>query len=202
MKSSSRFSLITVFLLSFGITVFAQEPTPTPSPTPEAAPVAQPEAKPEMKPVEATSTDPKPTETTETNPERPKPTIYFYRIKQFSGSGLEPTVYCDEKELARMDNGRYFGVTLEPGKHTCRMGDKQTGFEIDVKPDQTYYAKVGIEAGFWKGHGRLTLIPPEQGAFDVKKVKRLGASKVKNRDLVTLYEGSDKNSSEVTEKQP
>jgi hypothetical protein len=119
-------------------------------------------------------------------------TLYFYRIKQFSGSALEPSVFCDEKDLARMDNGRYFGVTLAPGKHTCRMGDKQTGFELDVKPGQSYYAKVSLEVGFWKGHGRLTLIQPEQGAFELKKVKPLGADKVKDRTLVTVYEGSDK----------
>src|SRR5678815_269380 len=61
-------------------------------------------------------------------PEPAKPTdnalIYFYRIKQFAGSALEPSVFCDDKELARMDNGRYFAVDLEPGQHTCRMGDK------------------------------------------------------------------------------
>ena len=119
-------------------------------------------------------------------------TIYFYRIKQFTGSALEPTVYCDEKELARMDNGRYFGVTLTPGKHTCRMGDKQTGFEVDAKSGQSYYAKISIETGFWKGRGRLQLIQPEQGAFELKKVKPLGADKVKNRDMVTVFEGSDK----------
>jgi hypothetical protein len=51
---------------------------------------------------------------------------------------------------------------------------------------------VSIEAGFWKGHGRLTLIQPEQGGFELQKVELLGASKVRNRELVTLYEGSDK----------
>ncbi len=117
--------------------------------------------------------------------------VYFYRIKQFAGSALEPSVYCDDRELARMDNGRYFGVALTPGKHTCRMGDKQTGFEIDVKPGQSFYAKVTIDTGFWKGRGRLTLIQPEQGAFELKKVKSLGADKVKDRTLVTLYEGSE-----------
>ena len=121
-----------------------------------------------------------------------KATIYFYRTKQFAGSGLEPSVFVDDKELARMDNGRYFGVTLEPGKHTFRMGDKQTGFEIDMKAGQEYYARVTIEAGFWKGHGRLTLMQPEQGAFEIKKVQPLGVSKVKNRDLVTIFEGSEK----------
>ena len=120
-----------------------------------------------------------------------KPRIYFYRIKQFAGSALEPSVFCDEKELARMDNGRYFVVTLEPGKHTCRMGDKQTGFEIDMKPGEEYYAKITIDQGLLKGRGRLTLIAKEQGAFELKKVKPLSADKVKDRTLVTGYEGTE-----------
>lgn len=118
--------------------------------------------------------------------------VYFYRIKQFVGSGLEPSVYCDDKELARMDNGRYFGVKLSAGTHVCRMGDKQTGFELDVKPGQSYYAKVSLEAGVWKAHGRLTLIQPEQGAFEIKKVTLLGPDKVKDRSLVAIFEGSEK----------
>jgi hypothetical protein len=122
-------------------------------------------------------------------PQEANAVIYLNRIKQYAGSALEPSVYCDDKELARMDNGRYFGVTLTPGKHTCRMGDKQTGFEIDAKPGQNFYAKITIDTGFWKGRGRLTLLQPEQGAFELKKVKPLGADKVKDRALVTLYEG-------------
>jgi Protein of unknown function (DUF2846) len=117
--------------------------------------------------------------------------IYFYRIKQYAGSALEPSVYCDDKELARMDNGRYFAVDLEPGKHTCRMGDKQTGFEIDIKAGDEYYAKITHDMGVFKGHGRVTLVQKEQGAFELKKVKPLGVSKVKDRTLVTVYEGSE-----------
>jgi hypothetical protein len=119
-------------------------------------------------------------------------TLYFYRLKQYAGSALEPTVYCDEKQLARMDNGRYFGVILDPGKHACNMGDKQTGFELELKAGQVSYAKVSIETGFFKGHGRLTLVQPEQGAFEIKKTNPLGAGKVKDRALVAIYEGSDK----------
>jgi hypothetical protein len=91
-----------------------------------------------------------------------------------------------------MDNGRYFVVTLEPGKHTCRMGDKQTGFEIDMKPGEEYYARITIDMGFLKGRGRLTLLAKEQGAFELKKVKLLAADKVKDRTLVTGYDGSEK----------
>ena len=147
-----------------------------------------------QEPRPAASPSPAPDQLVSETPATPsdKPVIYFYRIKQFAGSSLEPSVYCDDKELARMDNGRYFGVTLEPGKHTCRMGDKQTGFELDMKPGEEYYAKVTIDTGFWKGHGRLTLLQKEQGAFELKKVKPLGASKVKDRSLVTIFEGSEK----------
>jgi hypothetical protein len=53
-------------------------------------------------------------------------TVYIYRYKQFVGSALGPSVYCDENELARMDNGRYFLVELPPGTHTFRSNDKQS----------------------------------------------------------------------------
>lgn len=168
MKQLQRTVLLMVFALGCSQISFAQEP-PAQTDKPVAAPTS-----------------------TQTTAEDVEGTIFFYRLKQFTGSGLEPTVYCDDKELARMDNGRYFGVKLDAGKHVCRMGDKQTGFEIDVKGGQTYYAKVSLEAGFWKGHGRLTLIQPEQGSFEAKKLKLLGADKVKDRSLVVVFEGSDK----------
>jgi hypothetical protein len=43
--------------------------------------------------------------------------VFFYRYKQLTGFGVSPSVYCDEVQLARMENGRYFVVTLAPGKH-------------------------------------------------------------------------------------
>ena len=167
-RAISRIALIAAIALSTATIGYTQDPKPTESSSPQKTEANQP------------------------RPENQKATIYFYRIKQFAGSALEPSIYCDDKELARMDNGRYFGVTLEPGKHSCRMGDKQTGFEVDMKPGQEYYAKVTLEADFWKGHGRLTLLQKEQGAFELKKVRLLGADKVKDRSLVTIFEGSEK----------
>ena len=35
-----------------------------------------------------------------------KATVYVYRDKQFVGGALAPSVYCDETELARIENGR------------------------------------------------------------------------------------------------
>src|SRR5689334_21943777 len=66
-------------------------------------------------------------------------TVYIYRYKQFVGSALSPSVYCDEGELARMENGRFFAVKLPAGKHTFRSNDKQSGVEVDLKSGQDYY---------------------------------------------------------------
>jgi hypothetical protein len=121
-----------------------------------------------------------------------KATVYVYRYKQFVGSALTPSVYCDEAELARMENGRYFTVTLDPGKHTFRSNDKQSGTELDVKAGQEYFLRVEIATGFMKGHGRLTLISPEQGGYELKsaKLKPLDSNKVVNATLVSVAEAN------------
>jgi|SRR5579871_1610242 len=111
-------------------------------------------------------------------------TVYFYRYKQYVGSALSPSVYCDEGELARMDNGRFFAAKLTPGKHVLRSNDKQSGIEAELKGGQEYYVRVEMVAGAWKGHGRLVLVQPEQGAYEIKKLKPLGADMVKNNELV------------------
>src|ERR1700716_952483 len=95
-----------------------------------------------------------------------KATLYVYRYKQFVGGALSPSVYCDETELARMENGRYFTVKLDPGKHNFRSNDKQSGTELDMKAGQEYFLRVEIAPGAMKGHGRLVLMSPEQGGYE------------------------------------
>ena len=115
-----------------------------------------------------------------------KATVYIYRLKAFYGSALEPSVYCDEIQLARMDNGRYFTVTVVPGVHTLRSNDKQSGIEMNFKAGQEYFVRVEIATGMWKGHGRVTSVVPEQGSYEVRKLKILGPDKVKDRQMVSL----------------
>ncbi len=110
----------------------------------------------------------------------PQATVYIYRYKQFVGSALSPSVYCDENELARMDNGKFFVAKLAPGKHVFRSNDKQAGIDTDLKPGQDYYIRVELATGFMKGHGRLVSVAPEQGSYEIKNLKALGADKVKD----------------------
>ena len=167
----------------------ATTPQETPTPLPSATTSAQQEtpAVQEAPPV------------TEKQPASPKPatlqkldattaTVYVYRYKQFVGSALSPSVYCDEVQLARMDNGRYFMVKLAPGKHAFRSNDKQSGLELDLKPGQPYFIRVEIAPGFMKGHGRLIQMTAEQGTYELKskKLVPLDASKTVDRTRVSV----------------
>lgn len=130
----------------------------------------------------------KPTQVSDTKTS--KATVYVYRYKQFAGSALAPSIYCDGVELARMENGRYFTAILEPGKHTLTSNDKQSGIDLDLKAGEDYFIRVEIAAGFAKGHGRLVLVPREQGGYELNsdKLKPLDANKVANKDVVSLDE--------------
>ena len=60
--------------------------------------------------------------------------VYVYRPKSWIGRGLEPSVFIDGTELARMDNGRYFALKMKPGKHIVHMTDDKKGYAIDMGP--------------------------------------------------------------------
>lgn len=125
--------------------------------------------------------------TTPTAPSTPtdeKVTVYIYRPSKMVGRALEPSVFCDGVELGRMDNGRYFVLNLAPGKHIIHLTDDKKGYEIDMGAGQTYYFRMGIEAGMWKGNGKILLESNEKGAAEVKKIKPIGADKVKDKTMV------------------
>ncbi len=111
-------------------------------------------------------------------------TVYIYRPSKMAGKALEPSVFVDDTELARMDNGRYFALKLKPGKHIVHMTDDKKGYAIDMGPGQTYYFRIGIEMGMWKGHGKITLDDADRAIKEIKKIKFIGQDKIKAADVV------------------
>ena len=116
--------------------------------------------------------------------------VYIYRPSKMMGKALEPSVFVDSVELARMDNGRYLTLKLKPGKHIVHMTNDKKGFAIDMGPGQTYYFRVGVEMGMWKGHGKLTLEDSEKAVPEIKKLKFIGEDKIKDRTMVVQLEPS------------
>lgn len=127
---------------------------------------------------------------TEANASAEPATVYIYRPKKILGGALEPSVYCDGVELARMDNGRYFVLKLTPGKHIIHLTNEKKGYELNMAAGQTYYFRIGIEAGMWKGQGKILLEDNDKGAAEVKKIKPLGADKIKDKTMVVTIEPS------------
>jgi Carboxypeptidase regulatory-like domain/Protein of unknown function (DUF2846) len=140
------------------------------------------------KKAEPTATAPTETTTSSTQefPAPGKAFIYVYRHKRVEGFALNPGVYLDDKQIAAMDNGRYFAMAIEPGLHTLRSNDKNSGVEMEFKPNETYYARIEIKTGFWKGHGMMVLVLKEQGAYEIKALKPLNLDMVKNHELVII----------------
>lgn len=115
-----------------------------------------------------------------------KATIYVYRRKEFNTRNMQPSVYVDGAEVARMDDGKFFIVTLDPGKHRVFVNKEYSGAEVEMKPGEEYYFRVSIKAGFWKGRGEIDFVQKEQGVLEVKKMKPLEEKWIKDKSKVTV----------------
>jgi hypothetical protein len=132
--------------------------TPAQPPTPSSQPSTQPPATP-AQPTPAASSD----------SDTPA-TVYFYRAKRFQGSAIKPSVFVDDAAVGNLHNGDSLKFSLKPGKHRIYSTDKSTGIDLEVKPGETYYVRVDILVGFWKGHGGVTLVDPQQGKYELGQV--------------------------------
>lgn len=116
-----------------------------------------------------------------------KAQVYVYRTSKFSGPPPNsPSVFCDEHELARMQNGRYFSIRLDAGKHSFRSTDDQAATDIEVKDGQTYYIRGEVIPVKLRPRGHLTLVPVEQGHSEARELKPLGSNMVKDGGRVIL----------------
>ncbi|HEV8367441.1 MAG TPA: DUF2846 domain-containing protein [Pyrinomonadaceae bacterium] len=110
--------------------------------------------------------------------------VFIYRPDKWLGYMQEPSVFVDDKELVRMDNGRYLAIKLPPGKHNVHMTNKKRSFVVDMGSGETYYFRVAIEQGFSKQHGKLTLEDAAIGRKEISKLKFIGDNKIKAPQLV------------------
>jgi len=110
--------------------------------------------------------------------------LRVYRQRRYVGSGLAPSIYVDEKQVARVGNGRRVTIRLAPGPHSIHSDDKSSSISLDVKAGQEYYIRVDEETGFWKGHGKLTLMMPEQGAPEFKLQKSVEEDRKFAREMI------------------
>lgn len=110
--------------------------------------------------------------------------LHVYRQKRYMGHALAPSIYVDDKQIARVGNGHHVCIRLTPASHQIRSDDKSSAISLDVKAGQEYYIRIDEEPGFWKGHGRLTLVLPEQGSAEYKLEKPIEEDRKFDKELI------------------
>jgi Protein of unknown function (DUF2846) len=163
-RARMKLTIAALFLLLFSAVAFAQNPNPVP-PAPSANSALAP-----TQPV-ATATPPP----ASAAPASEQATIYFYRPKRYEGYALKPSVFVDETKAGSMHNGSSVKVSVPPGNHRIYSTDKSTGLDLNAKAGETYYVRIDIQTGFWKGHGGVTLVDPQQGKYEVGQLPHKGA---------------------------
>jgi len=115
-----------------------------------------------------------------------KALVYVYRKKNFNTRNMQPSVYVDGEEVARMDDGKFFIVKLTPGKHNLEVNKGHSGAQIDMKAGEHYYFRVDIKAGFLKGRSEVTYMQKEQGALEIQKMNPLEEKWIKDKSKITV----------------
>jgi hypothetical protein len=126
-------------------------------------------------------------------------TIVFYREPHSATSHFKPELYCDSRELARIENGTHFEVSAPLGLHTCTVeSSKRPLVEINVLAGQAAYVHVEIQPGFRE---HVELFGTTEDEYDKQK-SRLKSVKEWTRNDLTTTQPQEKSSSAESPSQP
>jgi len=160
--------------LAFPLLLSAQTPEVSPEPSPvEAEPIA-------AAPVAPPAPEAQP------GAETQGAILLIYRQKRFAGAILNTSVFVDDVEIADLDNGTYLKVKVTPGEHAIRADEKKDAMVLPVEPGKTYYFRMALRAGLWKGHGKLEPVDAVTGEkeFTEWKPKLVYAKDIRKPEMV------------------
>jgi hypothetical protein len=180
MNSARDFRIIALALftvLMIPCPLLAQEPVPATPTTTTAAPATTTEGA-----VQATSTETAATVATAepADGSATTATVIIYRLKSMMGMALHPTVMLDGKDLINIANGTVWKGEFTPGHYNFQMDDKKSGAELDLAAGKTYYMKIELVAGMWKGGGRLSEVTESQATKDIKPLRPLPEDEIEH----------------------
>ena len=110
--------------------------------------------------------------------------LHVYRQHRGINSTFAPSIFVDDKQIARVSNGSRFTIKLSPGAHSIRSDDNSSAISLDAKPGQEYFIRVDEVMGMPKSHGKLTMMSPEQGGPEYKLQKPLEDKHKIARDMI------------------
>ncbi len=119
-----------------------------------------------------------------------KAAIVIYRIKGMTAKLLDPSVYCDAREVAYATNGRYFTLFVDAGKHAIESNDEKTVVTIDAKAGETYFVNVAMGKSTarsrWGVWGAVSQVSKEVAMPLILKLKPLDAKRVLEKAAISI----------------
>jgi len=115
-----------------------------------------------------------------------KATLYVYQSHAMRGGFNKPSIYIDDAEFARIGNGSFFGVSLDPGHHVVRSDEKASAVALEMKPGQVYYVRLAFEQTRSTYRAETELVQPELGWTELGQTKSNDPKNLKNHDLVLV----------------
>lgn len=117
------------------------------------------------------------------DPTKGKAVIYVYSYNVSALGTVHKTVYLDDKPLADVTPGRYFVAVVEPGNHTLSWKEKRRGgVAEEFEADTVSYVRAGWnEGGLFIKPAGLTLMPVQNGLFDIKQLRPVENKNIKDR---------------------
>ncbi len=123
----------------------------------------------------------------ETQDKYTKADVYVYRAPQPRASkpGGPSPLYANETLLATLDSGKYVHVRLDPGFYNFgTKGRKGERAGIELKRGETYYLRIELDGQAGDRDPRVTTIPKDKGAIEVRQMSPITGGDIKNRALV------------------
>jgi hypothetical protein len=185
---------VALMTLLFAVSGFAQQSAPAPAGQPTAT-TTQAQGTIPVDPVEqsAAPQGPATTAPARVSPEATgaAPTeksdfalLVCYREKRFLGAALNTSVYVDDEEIADLDNGCYVIVKVKPGEHKLYADEKDDAFTVKVEAGKTYFYRMELAMGLWKGHGRLKEVDVGEGEKEFKEWSPDFATDIRRPEMV------------------
>lgn len=109
--------------------------------------------------------------------------LHVYRQKRGINSTFMPSLFVDDKQIARVSNDSRLTIKLSAGTHNIRSDDNSSAITLDAKPGQEYYIRVDEIVGL-KARGKLMMMTPEQGGPEYKLEKPLEDKHKIARDMI------------------
>ncbi len=110
--------------------------------------------------------------------------VYFYRVEEVNKlDSRKVEVKLEGKGLLSMPEDNFIAFRLPAGKYGLRMRQKQSELLLTVEPGQTHYVRVSQTVAGFGFNQSLTLMPPEQAAYQMRAMKPLEDKNIKNKIL-------------------